>query len=205
MCRHRTLSPCVNAKTKDALAAWGMASRKPRVRAFSSPLPRHAIRRSPRQCPHPPFLAALLCLLCLNGAEALELATHAVVAPRHALRAEAMCAAAHHAELGIEAALIELDGLPTEDLQHRAALRDEAEVSLEALEAEWQQTVAWIDSARLQLALANVRAAELTRLPRLHVSATGAFATLVAERPIEASLTGHACVRAPISWAVCAW
>ena len=138
----------------------------------------------------PHFLAALLGLLCLNGAGALELATHAVVDPRHALRAEAMCAAAHHAALGIEAALIALDGLPPEDLKRTAVLRDAAEVSLEALEAEWQRTIAWIDSARKQLASANVRAAELTSL---HVGATGASATLGLERfPTVASLTGRA-------------
>ena len=169
----------------------------------------HTMRGSPRPSPHPPFLAALLCLLCLSGAGALELDTaHAVVAPRHALRAEAICTAAHRAELGIEAALIELDGLPPEDLQQRAALRDEAEVSLEALEAEWHRTAAWIDGARKQLDQVNVRAAKLTRLPSLHVGAKGqgAFTTLVVERfPIVASLTGRADARAPVSWAVCAW
>ena len=140
------------------------------------------------------FLAALLGLLCLNGAGALELATHAVVDPRHALRTEAMCAAAHHAALGIEAALLALDGLPLEDLKRAAVLRDAAEVSLEALESEWQRTIAWIDSARKQLASANVRAAELTSL---HVGATGASATLCLERfPPVASLTGCASVRA---------
>jgi hypothetical protein len=140
------------------------------------------------------FLAAVLGLLCLNGAGALELATHAVVDPRHALRAETMCAAVHHAALGIEAALIALDGLPLEDLKRTAVLRDAAEVSLEALESEWQRTIAWIDSARKQLASANVRAAELTSW---HVDATGASATLGLERfsPV-ASLTGRACVRA---------
>jgi hypothetical protein len=121
-----------------------------------------------------------------------------------------MCIAAHRAELGIEAALIELDKLSPEDLQHRAALRDEAEVSLEALEAEWQRTAAWIDGSRKQLAHVNIRAAELTRLPSLHVGATGqgAYATLVVERfPIVASLTGRASAyaRAPFSPAVCAW
>ena len=140
------------------------------------------------------FLAELLGLLRLNGAGALELATHAVADPRHALRAEAMCAAAHHAALGIEVALISLDGLPLEDLKRTAVLRDAAEVSLEALEAEWQRTIAWIDSARKQLASANVRAAELTSL---HVGATGASATLGLERfPTVASLTRRVCVRA---------
>jgi hypothetical protein len=98
--------------------------------------------------------------------------------------------------------------LPPEDLQHRAALRDEAAVSLEALEAEWHRTAAWIDGARKQLDQVNVRSAKLTRLQSLHVGATGqgAFATLVVERfPIVASLTGRADVRAPVSWAVCAW
>jgi hypothetical protein len=153
------------------------------------------------------FLAALLGLLCLNGAGALELATHAVVDPRHALRAETMCAAVHHAALGIEAALIALDGLPLEDLKGTAVLRDAAEVSLKALEAEWQRTIAWIDSARKQLASANVRAAEVTSL---HVGATGASATLgCAFRPWLRSQGVRACVRAsvraPISGAVCAW
>jgi hypothetical protein len=86
-----------------------------------------------------------------------------------------MCAAAHHAALGIEAALIAFDGLPLEDLQRSAVLRDAAEVSLEALEAEWQRTIAWIDSARKQLASASVRAADLTSLL---VGATSASATL---------------------------
>ena len=169
---HRTLR---ERKTSGTLAVWGIPSQKRRTRAVSSPLPRHAIGRSPRQPPHPPFLAALFGLLCLNGAGALELATHAVVAPRHALRAEAMCAAAHHAALGIEAALIAFDGLPLEDLQRSAVLRDAAEVSLEALEAEWQRTIAWIDGSRKQLASASVRAADLTSLL---VGATSASATL---------------------------
>jgi hypothetical protein len=179
---HRTLSSSVNARTRGGIAAWGIPSQERRTRAVSSPsVPRLALGRSPRQPPRPTFLAALLGLLCLNGAGALELATHAVVAPRHALHAEAMCAAAHHAALGIEAALIALDGLPLEDLKRTAVLRDAAEVSLEALEAEWQRTIAWIDGARKQLASANARAVELTSL---HVGATGASVR-------------HACFRAP--------
>ena len=142
----------------------------------ASPFPKHNIGCTARQRPHPPFLAVLLGLfstvLCSNGVGALGLATHDAVAPRHALRANALCAAAHHAALGIEAALVELDG----DLERSAVLRDEAEASLEALEAEWHETAAWIDRAREQLTLASTRMAGITNQ---HAGATGVFATFV--------------------------
>jgi len=123
--------------------------------------------------PRPAFLA-VLGLLCFSGKGALGLATHDVVAPRHALRAAALCDAAQHAEIGIEAALIQLDRLPASELQRGAVLRYVAEASLEALEAEWRRTAAWIDDAREQLALASARAADLTSE---HVAGgvTGAF------------------------------
>ena len=151
----------------------------PVANALASPFPKHNIggtaRHRPHPPTHPPFLAVLLGLLstvlCSNGVGALGLATHDAVAPRHALRAQALCAAAHHAELGIEAALVELlDG----DLQRSAVLRDEAKASLVALEAEWHETAAWIDRAREQLTLASSRTAGLTNQ---HADVTGAFAS----------------------------
>jgi hypothetical protein len=164
---------------KGLLPARGMPSRRRsslehRTNALASPFPKHSIGGTARQRPHPPFLAVLLGLLstvlCLNGVGALDLATHDGVAPRHALRAEALCAAAHHAELGLEAALVELDG----DLQRSAVLRDEASSSLVALEAEWHETAAWIDRAREQLTLASSRMAGLTNQ---HAGISGAFPT----------------------------
>ena len=165
---------------KGLLAAWGMPSRRRsslehRTNALASPSPKHNIGGTARHRPHPPFLAVLLGLLstvlCSNGVGALGLATHDAVAPRHALRAQALCAAAHHAELGIEAALVELlDG----DLQRSAVLRDEAKASLVALEAEWHETAAWIARAREQLTSASSRMAGLTNQ---HAGVTGAFAS----------------------------
>ena len=148
----------------------GMRSWQPCTRTVSSPFPRHMIGRKAR--PRPAFLA-VLGLLCFNGKGALGLATHDVVAPRHALRAAALCDAAQHAEIGIEAALIQLDRLPASEFQRGAMLRYVAEASLEALEAEWRRTAAWIDDAREQLASASARAADLTSE---HVAGvTGAF------------------------------
>ena len=162
---------------KGLFAAWEMPSHRRsslehRTNALASPVP-HNTGGTARQRPH---LAALLGLLstvlCSNGVGALGLATHDAVAPRHALRAEALCAAAHHAELGLEAALVELDG----DLQRSAVLRDEAKASLEALEAEWHETAAWINRAREQLTLASSRTAGLTNQ---HAGVTGALASSV--------------------------
>jgi hypothetical protein len=61
-------------------------------------------------------------------------------------------------------------------LERSAVLRDEAEASLEALEAEWHETAAWIDRAREQLTLASTRMAGITNQ---HAGATGVFATFV--------------------------
>ena len=154
----------------DPLAVSGMRSWQPCTRTVSSPFPRHMIGRKAR--PRPAFLA-VLGLLCFSGKGALGLATHDVVAPRHALRAAALCGAAQHAEIGIEAALTQLDRLPASELQRGAVLRYVAEASLEALEAEWRRTAAWIDDAREQLALASARAADLTSEHAAGV--TGAF------------------------------
>jgi hypothetical protein len=85
-----------------------------------------------------------------------------------------LCTAAHHAELGVEAALTELDELPTGEWKRIADLRDEVEVRLAALEAEWRQTAAWIDEVRKDLTSATSRAAELSSQ---RGTAAGAFVT----------------------------
>ena len=166
---------------KDRFAAWGMPSRRrrspeQRTNALASTFPKHSVGGTARRRLHPPFLAALLGLLstvlCSNGVGALDVATHDAVASRHIVRAEALCAAAHRAELGLEAALVGLDG----DLERSAVLRDEAKASLEALEAEWHETAAWIDRAREQLTLASSRTAGLTNQ---HAGVTGALASSV--------------------------
>ena len=111
---------------------------------------------------HAAFVAGMLGLLRLNGAGTLALAADETVAPRHSLRGEVLCTAAHHAELDVEAALTELNELPTGDWKLIADLRDEVEVRLGALESEWRQTAAWIDGVRKDLTFATSRAAELS-------------------------------------------
>jgi hypothetical protein len=81
-----------------------------------------------------------------------------------------LCTAAHHAELGVEAALVELERLPTGDMHRTVVLRNEAESSLAAFEAEQCRAAAWIDEAREKLT---------SRVPKRtseHVGATGAAA-----------------------------
>ncbi len=84
--------------------------------------------------------------------------------PTHddSLRGEVLCTAAHHAELDVEAALTELNELPTGDWKLIADLRDEVKVRLGALESKWRQTAAWIDGVRKDLTFATSRAAELS-------------------------------------------
>ena len=120
------------------------------------------MRPTARQRPHAAFVAGMLGLICLNGAGTLALAAHDTVAPRHSRRGEMLCTAAHHAELGVEAALTELGELPTGEWKRIADLRDEVEARLAALEAEWRQTAAWIDEVRKDLTSATSRAAELS-------------------------------------------
>ena len=116
----------------------------------------------------------LMGLICLNGAGTLALAADETVAPRHSLRGEVFCSAVHHAELAVEAALTELDELPTGEWKRIANLRDEVEARLAALEAEWRQTAAWIDEVRKDLTSATSRAAELSSQRGI---AAGAFVT----------------------------
>ncbi len=117
------------------------------------------------------FVAGMLGLICLNGAGTLALAADETVAPRHSLRGEMLCTAAHHAELGVEAALTEFDELPSGEWRR---IGDEVEVRLAALEAEWRQTAAWIDEVRKDLTSAISRAAELSSQ---RGTAAGAFVT----------------------------
>ena len=129
-----------------------------------------------RKRTHPAFVAGMLGLICLNGTGTLALAADETVAPRHSLRGEMLCTAAHHAELTVEAALTELDELPTGEWKRIADLRDEVEVRLAALEAEWRQTAAWIDEVRKDLTFATSRAAELSSQ---RGTAAGAFETFI--------------------------
>jgi paraquat-inducible protein B len=121
---------------------------------------------------HAAFVAVMqMGLICLNGAGTLALAADETVAPRHSLRGEMLCTAMHHAELTVEAALTELDELPTREWRR---IGDEVEVRLAALEAEWRQTAAWIDEVRKDLTSATSRAAELSSQ---RGTAAGAFVT----------------------------
>ena len=122
-------------------------------------------------------VAGMLGLICLNGTGTLALAAdETVVAPRHSLRGEMLCTAVHHAELAVEAALTELDESPTGEWKRIVDLRDELEVRLAALEAEWRQTAAWIDEVRKDLTFATSRAAELSSQ---RGTAAGAFETFI--------------------------
>ena len=142
------------------------------LRTFTESTESKAGGRTARRWQHRSFVVALLGLLYVNGASCQT--GRDIVAP-HALRAGALCAAAHQAELGVEAALVKLVGLPSEERWRSVQLRDEAESSLAKLEAEWAQTSAWIDAARRALAFASPAAHPLASSPRRRLLQTDAI------------------------------